>query len=92
MGKAGLCVQDATDSQPAAFAFTLYRRLCQRHVPVVDADNKPVGMITRHNLDGHKAEHLVNTTGNMAPIQCIRRQLHQTHPPKSNSVAPIESD
>jgi chloride channel 7 len=99
LGKTGLCIEDATDihlasvrsSQPAAFAFTLYRRLCQRHVPVVDADNKPVGMITRHNLDGHKAEHLVTASG-VAPIKCVRRHLHQLKPPKGSSVAPIESD
>lgn len=43
--------------QPAAFAFTLYKRLGQRHVVVVDATNHPVGMITREDLDARKAEH-----------------------------------
>ena len=58
-------VATAQASQPAAFAFTLYRRLGQRHVPVVDVANRPVGMVTRHDLDAHKAEVAVGaaTTG-----------------------------
>ena len=79
-GKDGLSVMDATDvhvasvraAQPVAFAFTMYRKLGQRHVPVVDADNRPVGMITRHDLDGHKAEHLVHHAGKGKAIRCVR--------------------
>jgi len=93
-------VMDATDpqvasarvSQPAAFAFSLYRRLGQRHVPIVNEVNEPVGMITRHELDAHKAEH-VHANGAEAGVGCVRgvRGLATTivaQPTRAGKVVP----
>ena len=59
-------VATARASQPVAFAFTLYRRLGQRHVPVVDDANRPVGMVTRHDLDAAKAQAAVEQATDVA--------------------------
>lgn len=93
-------VMDATDpqvacaraAQPAAAAFTLYRNLGQRHVPIVNAANEPVGMVTRHDLDAHKAEHVQHNRvaeGKPGCVQGVRKPPMQVAKGGVHRVQPV---